>query len=99
MPAKMTTGSKISQSDLYSLIARKSGQAEAIVARVMGAFQDSVLDMTYEGNDVALGIGAFKRADKGARNGTNPSNGQRIRIASSNGVRFRVGTKFKKHLN
>ena len=99
MPAKMPTRSKISQSDLYSLIAKESGQAEAVVARVMGAFQDSVLDQAFEGNDVALGIGTFKRADKGARNGTNPSNGQRIRIAPSNGVRFQVGTKFKKHLN
>ena len=99
MPAKMPTGTKVSQSDLYSLIAKKSGHAEAVVARVMGAFQDSVLDQTFEGRDVALGIGAFKRADKGARNGTNPSNGQKIRIAPSNGVRFQVGAKFKKHLN
>ena len=99
MPAKMPTGSKISQSDLYSLIAEKSGQAGSVVAIVMGAFQDSVLDQTFEGYDVALGIGTFKRADKGARNGTNPSNGQRIRIAPSYGARFKIGAKFKKHLN
>ncbi len=99
MRANLPTRTKTSQSDLYSLIAEKSGQAEAVVARVMGAFQDSVLDQALEGNDVALGIGTFKRADKGARNGTNPSNGQRIRIAPSNGVRFQVGAKFKKHLN
>ncbi len=65
----------------------------------MGAFQDSVLDQAFEGNDVALGMGTFKRADKAARNGTNPSNGQSFRIAASNGVRFRVGAKFKNHLN
>ena len=99
MPAKMPSRTKISQSDLYSLIAKSSGQPEAVVTRIMGAFQDSVLDQTFEGNDVALGIGTFKRADKSARNGTNPSNGQKIRIAPSNGVRFQVGAKFKKHLN
>ena len=65
----------------------------------MGPFQDSVLDQALEGKDVALAIGTFKRADKGARDGTIPSNGQRIRIAPSNGVRFQVGAKFKKRLN
>ena len=99
MPAKLPTKNKISQSDLYSLIAQSCGQPEALVSKVMGAFQDSVLDQTFEGNDVALGIGTFKRADKSARDGTNPSNGQKIRIAPSNGVRFKVGAKFKKHLN
>ena len=99
MPAKQPTGSKVSQSDLYSLIAKTSGQPDAVVSKVMGAFQASVLDQTFEGNDVALGIGTFKRADKSARDGTNPSNGQKIRIAPSNGVRFQVGAKFKKHLN
>lgn len=99
MPAKEPSGSKISQSDLYSLIAKTSGQPETVVSQVMGAFQESVLDQTFEGNDVALGIGTFKRADKSARDGTNPSNGQKIRIAASKGVRFQVGTKFKKHLN
>ncbi len=99
MPAKLPTGSKISQSDLYSLIAKNSGQAETVVATVMGAFQESILEQASEGHDVALGIGTFKRADKGARDGTNPSNGQKIRIAPSNGVRFKVGAKFKKHLN
>jgi len=99
MPAKQPTGSKCSQSDLYSLIAKTSGQTESVVSQVMGAFQESVLDQTFEGNDVALGIGTFKRADKSARDGTNPSNGQKIRIAASKGVRFQVGAKFKKHLN
>ncbi len=99
MPAKLPTKNKISQSDLYSLIAQSCGQPEGLVSKVMGAFQDSVLDQTFEGNDVALGIGTFKRADKSARDGTNPSNGQKIRIAASNGVRFQVGAKFKKHLN
>ncbi len=99
MPAKQPTGSKISQSDLYTLIAKTSGQTESVVSQVMGAFQESVLGQTFEGNDVALGIGTFKRADKGARDGTNPSNGQKIRIAPSNGVRFQVLAKFKKHLN
>ena len=99
MPAKQPTGSKISQADLYSLIAKTSGQPDAVVSKVMGAFQDSVLNQSYNGNDIALGIGTFKRADKAARQGTNPSNGEKIQIAASKGVRFQVGAKFKKHLN
>ncbi len=99
MPAKRPTGSKISQSDLYSLIAKTSGQPDAVVSKVMGAFQGSLLDQSYKGNDIALGIGTFKRADKPARKGTNPSNGEKIKIAASKGVKFKVGAKFKKHLN
>lgn len=99
MPAKQPTGSKISQSDLYSLIAKTSGQTEGLVAKVMGAFQESLLNQSHKGNDIALGIGTFKRADKAARTGTNPSNGQKIKIAASKGVRFQVGAKYKKHLN
>ena len=99
MPAKRPTGSKTSQSELYSVIAKSSGQSEGLVAKVMGAFQESVLNLSHKGNDIALGIGTFKRADKGARNGVNPSNGQKIRIAASKGVKFQVGARFKKHLN
>ena len=99
MPAKKSTGSKTSQSDLYSLIAKSSGQTEAVVAKVMGTFQDTVLDQSFKGNDIALGLGTFKRADKPARNGRNPSTGDQIKIAASKGVKFQVGAKFKKHLN
>lgn len=99
MPAKKPTGSKTSQSDLYSLIAKSSGQTEAVVSKVMGAFQSTVLDQSFKGNDVALGIGTFKRADKSARKGRNPSTGASIKIAASKGVKFQVGAKFKKHLN
>lgn len=99
MAAKQPTGSKTSQSDLYSLIAKTSGQTEAMVSKVMEAFQGTILDQTFRGNNVALGIGTFKRADKPARTGTNPSNGQKIKIAASKGVKFQVGAKFKNHLN
>ena len=99
MPAKKPTGSKTNQSDLYSLIAKASGQTEAMVSKVMEAFQSTILDQTFRGNNIALGIGTFKRADKPARTGTNPSNGQKIKIAASKGVKFQVGAKFKKHLN
>ena len=99
MPAKKPSGSKTTKNELYSLIAKSSGQPDAVVAKVMGAFQSNVLDQTFKGNDIALGIGTFKRADKTARTGTNPSNGQKIKIAASKGVKFQVGAKFKKHLN
>ena len=99
MPAKKPTGTKTSQSDLYSLIAKSSGQTGAVVSKVMGAFQSTVLNQTFRGNDVALGIGTFKRADKPARKGRNPSTGEKIKIAASKGVKFQVGAKFKKHLN
>ena len=99
MPAKKPTGSKTTQTELYALIAKSSGQPDAVVSKVMGAFQSTVLDQSYKGNDIALGIGTFKRADKPARTGTNPSNGQKIKIAASKGVKFQVGAKFKKHLN
>ncbi|MCH8883909.1 MAG: HU family DNA-binding protein [SAR324 cluster bacterium] len=99
MPAKKPTGSKTSQSDRSSLIAKSSGQTETVVSKVMGALQSTVLDQSFKGNDVALGIGTFKRADKAARKGRNPSTGENIKIAASKGVKFQVGAKFKKHLN
>ena len=99
MPAKQPTGSKVSQSDLYSLIAKTSGQSETLVSKVMSAFQETILSQAHKGNNIALGIGTFKRADKPARKGRNPSNGATIKIAASKGVKFQVGEKFKKHLN
>ena len=99
MPAKKPTGSKVSQSDLYSLIAKKAGQTDAVVSKVMAAFQGCVLDQSHRGNDIAMGIGTFKRADRAARQGTNPSNGKKIKIAAAKGVKFQVGAKFKNHLN
>ena len=99
MPAKKPTGSKTSQSDLYKIIAKSSGQTEAVVSKVMGAFQTAVMDQLYKGNNVALGIGTFKRADKAARKGRNPSTGETIKISASKGVKFQVGARFKKHLN
>ena len=82
MPAKKPTGSKTSQTELYSLIAKSSGQPDAVVSKVMAAFQSTVVDQSYKGNDIAMGIGTFIRADKPDRTGTNPSNGQKITIAT-----------------
>ena len=66
---------------------------------MISAFQESGLSQSHKGNDIALGIGTFKRADKPARKGRNPSTGEQIKIAASKGVKFQVGAKFKKHLN
>ena len=99
MPAKKPTGSKISQSVLYSFIAKASGQTDGVVSKVMGAFQSTVLEQSFKGNDIALGIGTFKRADKPARKGRNPSTGKEIKIAASKGAKFQVGARFKRHLN
>ena len=65
----------------------------------MGALQDFALDQTYEGNDVALGIGTLTQADEGARKEQIQAMGRGSELPHPPGVRFQVRAKVKKHLN
>jgi DNA-binding protein HU-beta len=48
------------------------------------------------GQEIAItGFGKFSVADRSARDGVNPSTGERIHIAATKAPRFSAGTKLK----
>lgn len=99
MPAKKPTGVKISQNDIAKAVGEMVGLTKNQTLNVISEFQDEIINQLKAGNNVALSLGVFMRADKEDRKGRNPHTGESIDISASNGVKFKVGSTLKKALN
>ena len=97
--AAKPTGVKTSQSDIIEAVAGVSNHTRATVEQVVVDFQHEITRQLNMGNNVALSIGTFMRADKAARTARNPASGEPVKVPAKNGARFKVGTKLKKALN
>ncbi len=97
--AKKPTGVKIPQSEIVRNVAHSLDVPEDSVQVVIANLQTEILGQLYQGNDVALGIGTFVRADKKAGFARNPRTGEQIETEAKSGARFKVGSRIKKFLN
>ena len=71
-------------------------QAGEAVEAVFGCISDYLSD----GERVQVpGFGTLSVSERAAREGVNPATGQRIHIAASKGVRFKLGKELKDRLN
>lgn len=86
--------------DFIKRIATKQGctqkQAEEIYENFVSVTEESLL----AGENVELiGLGTFKPDIKAQRNGVNPKTHDKIIIAESKTVKFKLSPKFKEKLN
>lgn len=87
----------MTKSEFVEKVAEKSG----IGRREAGDAVDAVLSVIEEtlvgGGDVTFsGFGKFSVADRNAREGVNPSTGERIQIAATRVPKFTAGAGLKK---
>jgi DNA-binding protein HU-beta len=86
----------VNKSELVEQIAQRSGLSKDQAGEALGATIAAIEEGLAAGEDIAsTGFGKFSVAHRTAREGVNPSTGQRIQIAATKAPRFSAGSKLK----
>ena len=86
----------MNKSELVEALAKDSGLSKADTGRALESFVATVEKTLKKGEEVAItGFGKFSVAKRGARQGTNPATGQKIKIKASKAPRFSAGATLK----
>ncbi len=82
----------MNKSELVAAIADSAEITKADATRALQALIDTVTNSLAKGESVALtGFGTFSVAQRAARTGRNPRNGQEIKIAAKTIAKFKPG--------
>jgi DNA-binding protein HU-beta len=87
----------VTKSEFVDQVAEKSGLSKKDAGGAVDAVLSTIEDTLKRGGEVTFsGFGKFHVAQRGAREGRNPSTGEKIRIAASKVPRFSAGAGLKK---
>jgi DNA-binding protein HU-beta len=87
----------VTKSEFVDQVANKSGLSKKDAGGAVDAVLSTIEDTLKGGGEVTFsGFGKFHVAQRGAREGRNPSTGEKIRIAASKVPRFSAGAGLKK---
>jgi DNA-binding protein HU-beta len=87
----------MTKSEFVDQVADRSGLNKKSAGDAVDAVLDTIEDTLKRGSDVTFsGFGKFHVAQRNAREGRNPSTGQKIHIAASKVPRFTAGSGLKK---
>lgn len=82
--------------DFIKAVATSAGLSQDAVAKVLGAQIDIITSQLRKGGEVNItGFGAFKVAERAARNGVNPRTRASIKIPAMKSPVFRAGKTLK----
>ena len=86
----------MNKQELVEQIAQRSGLSKDQAGEALSATIAAIEDGLAAGQEIAItGFGKVSVADRSAREGVNPSTGERIQIAATKAPRFSAGTKLK----
>jgi DNA-binding protein HU-beta len=87
----------VTKSEFVDQVADRSGLSKKDAGGAVDAVLSTIEDTLKRGGEVTFsGFGKFHVAQRGAREGRNPSTGEKIRIAASKVPRFSAGAGLKK---
>jgi DNA-binding protein HU-beta len=87
----------MTKSEFVDQVADRAGLNKKSAGDAVDAVLDTIQDALKRGSDVTFsGFGKFHVAQRNAREGRNPSTGQKIHIAASRVPRFSAGSGLKK---
>lgn len=90
----------MTKAELVSAMADKAGITQIAATDALDAFVTVVTAALLAGDAVTLpDLGKLSVSDRAARQGVNPSTGERIQIAASKAAKFSAGAKLKRALN
>ena len=90
----------MNKTELIDKIAEKSKLTKVDAKKALDATIEAIKEALVAGDKVALiGFGTFTTVDKPEREGHNPANGEKIKIAASTAVKFKVGAALKEKVN
>ena len=90
----------MTKTELVAKIADQLGVSKKLAGEFVNAFTSAVIDGVKKDKEVRIqGFGTFKLSRRKAREGVNPSTGEKIRIPARNVPSFKAGSEFKKAVN
>lgn len=90
----------MTKAELVKQIATKAGLTAADAKKALDATTEAIKEALVAGEKVQLiGFGTFAVNERPAREGVNPSNGQKIQIAAKKVVKFKAGAEVEKEVN
>jgi DNA-binding protein HU-beta len=86
----------MNKTELIEHLASQHDLSKAEAGRVVETLIDAIVTTVKKGGTVSLpGFGSFKQHARAARNGVNPSTGEKIKIAAAKLPKFTAGAGFK----
>lgn len=86
----------MNKTDLIQRLADQHQLSKAEAGRVLDTLLDTIVTAVKKGDSVTVpGFGTFKQHARAARNGVNPSTGEKIKIAAAKLPKFTPGATFK----
>lgn len=90
----------MNRDELVTAISEKSGLPKTSVAKFLSAFVEVIKDAVGGGDKVTLvGFGTWYRSWREAREGRNPSTGEKMQIKGRWGAKFKAGRDFSEKVN
>jgi DNA-binding protein HU-beta len=90
----------MNKNDLAQQVATRAGLDNNQARRAVEAVVETIADELSSGGDVSIsGFGKFSVSDRAARQGVNPSTGEKIQIAASRAAKFSAASGLKSKLN
>ena len=79
----------MNKQDLVKLVSEKTGISKEAAGKAQKAVIEAISSTLEKGDSVSLiGFGSFKVIERAAREGRNPSTGEKMQIPASKGVKF-----------
>ena len=86
----------MTKNEFIDQVASRSGLSRKDAAAAVDASLETITETLARGSDVTFsGFGKFSVSDRSARQGVNPSTGEKIQIAASKVPKFAAGAQLK----
>lgn len=90
----------MNKTEFIAAVAEKAEISKKDSEKALKAFVDVVTDELKKGEKVQLvGFGTFEVAERAAREGRNPANGEAMQIPASKAPKFKAGKALKDEVN
>jgi DNA-binding protein HU-beta len=87
----------VTKSEFVDQVAERANLSKKEAGEAVDAVLDTIEDTLKRGSEVTFsGFGKFHVAERGAREGRNPSTGEKIQISASKVPKFTAGSGLKK---
>jgi len=89
----------MNREDLVKLVSEKTGITQKAAEQVQKAVIELFSSTLEKGESISLvGFGSFKVVERAAREGRNPSTGEKIQISASKTVKFTLSKSLKERV-
>ena len=86
----------MNKTELVSMMAERTGESKSSIDDMLEAMFDIISNEVARGEKVTIpGWISFERGHRAARQGINPSTGEKIQIAATNVAKVKAGSKLK----